>query len=306
MDAYVSLSDESIQESNTLTYPSLIDKIYNETTLGKRVKRVENYSPLHTDQPLENIVLDTVEEPAPIKKELAVFVQMHNTVLLDELFSNISEIYSSMIDKKMDMDVYITVVTETDYQKVIDKAIGQKWYSVLKRIDLFTSNRGMDIGQFFYQLEKVIYTPVQYISLLKLHSKTDDRWRKEMITPFLNGNTPVMVNKMIDEPKFAIIGADSLVCRNLEFKESVYTREIEQAVFNRFSEPGERLFIAGSTFMIRYSVLKDFMNEEGVKYWTKRCYTDSPIGRCFDDIPHAFERFIGYYPIMKRLLVYGI
>ena len=118
-----------------------------------------------------------------------------------------------------------------------------------------------------------------------------------MVDPFVEGDINMYVNELSDlNNKIGFIGAKKVFSKE-EWKEFVITRNIEKASFNRITHPFERRFIAGSIFMINFNIIMKMMNHHGINKYIKSCYTNMPIGRVSDDLPHSFERFIYFSSI---------
>jgi len=47
-------------------------------------------------------------------------------------------------------------------------------------------NRGMDIGPFLFVMNYLIHNKAEYNYYIKIHTKTDSKWRNEMIQPIYN------------------------------------------------------------------------------------------------------------------------
>jgi hypothetical protein len=238
----------------------------------------------------------------PSKKELCLFLQLHNDKITPEILNNVDEVYHHYPN----FDVYITVIKESSLGFVEEAIKSKKWVDSVKRIDMFKQNRGMDIGAFLWQLDQVRKTPHEYAALLKFHTKSMHSWRREMIQPFINKNIGTHIHHLKENPEVGLMGVTTRMYLNLEYGEARYLREMERAVFGRNSAPGERGFIGGSVFLVNYKSLCEMMAEEALRKYIEECYNKAPIGWCADGIPHAFERFISYYMLMKSKKILGV
>jgi len=238
----------------------------------------------------------------PSKKELCLFLQLHNDEITPEILNNVDEVYHHYPN----FDVYITVIKDRSLGFVEEAIKSRKWVDSVKRIDLFRKNRGMDIGAFLWQLDQVRTTPHEYVALLKFHTKSAHGWRREMIQPFTTKNIGTHVNHLKQTSAVGLMGVSSRMYLNNEYGEARYLRDMEKAVFGRFSAPGERGFIGGSVFLANYKLLCEMMAEAGLRQYIEDCYNKAPIGWCADGIPHAFERFISYYMLMNAKKILGV
>jgi hypothetical protein len=232
-------------------------------------------------------------------KDLCIFAQLHNDSITPEILDIISDIYKSI----QDFDIFITIIDEKSEDLIKNHIKNEKWAENIKNIELF-NNRGMDIGAFLWQIEKLNIKKDDYLCLLKLHTKTDKTWRDDMLRPFKQ-NIDKYIKNFRNNEKLGMIGSHNRLC-NFEFDEIVITRSIEFAVLNRLTTIEERKFIAGSVFMIRFNVIVDLLKEKNIDEFIKICYTEMPIGRCEHNVPHSFERFLCYYTNTKKLKIVGI
>lgn len=238
----------------------------------------------------------------PSKKELCIFLQLHNDKISPELLNYVDLIHQYIPE----FDVYITTLSQQS-SDFVEKLLKEKvWVDSVKRIDVFKQNRGMDIGAFLWQLDQVRKTPHAYTALLKFHTKSMHSWRREMMIPFTRETIAYHVQHMKNHPEVGVMGVASKMYLNVEYAEARFLREMEWKVFGRYSNPGERGFIGGSVFMINYKYLCEMMEEQGLRQYIEDCYMKAPIGWCADHIPHAFERFIAYYLNMKSKKILGI
>lgn len=266
-------------------YPSTLPKENNMFVIPDKSVKYVNL----LNRPREN------SEP-----QLCIFVQLHNDKITPELLDQIDIIY-----KYINFDIYATVLTNKSFLFVRKEISKRKWKECVKRLDLFKENRGMDIGAFLWQLNEVCKMPHSYTSLLKLHTKTNDEWRREMILPFINENIVDYVQQM-NNSNIGLMGASTRLFVNVEYEESKFLRDMEKDVFNRYSKDYERKFIAGSVFLANYKYMCEMMNEPELRKYIEYCYTRAPIGWSDGQIPHAFERFISYYLYMKNKNILGI
>lgn len=63
----------------------------------------------------------------------------------------------------------------------------------------YGKNIGMDIYPFFCQIKYIIHNNIETDYILKIHTKSDDQWRNDLILPLLNHNliTELILNKNI-------------------------------------------------------------------------------------------------------------
>ena len=73
-------------------------------------------------------------------------------------------------------------------------------------------NKGMDIYGFFLQIEYIIINNIDIDYICKIHTKTDDRWRNDMIIPLCNkDNVKNIVNIFENDKEVGMIGPKNYV-----------------------------------------------------------------------------------------------
>lgn len=228
-------------------------------------------------------------------RKMAIFLQLHNMNQMNE-WSNVIKTICNNLSNHMTVDLFITVLNTSDVTIVRETF---KHVS-LCAVDVF-HNRGMDIGAFLWQIDKHIdmLSTVSYECVLKFHTKTHQNWRIAMVQPFLSHNLIEYIDDMKNR-NLSWIGSKQ-VADHLESIEQTKTRTLEQEVFNRVSSQQEKEFVCGSIFLISFPVLLEIVTHPKLRLHIESCYTDTPIGRCENDWPHAFERFFLFYGNMKGL-----
>ncbi|CAJ1400991.1 unnamed protein product [Effrenium voratum] len=111
--------------------------------------------------------------PLPV----AVYVQAANAKLWDEMFQCLRAVLRGQAELGGTIDLIVSATdskTVARYQRNISKLPGVRRWRVL-----FVENRGGDIGQFLQQI--VAEPPGSYSAVLKIHTKSKDSWRRNML-----------------------------------------------------------------------------------------------------------------------------
>ena len=96
-------------------------------------------------------------------------------------------------------DIYITIPKGVDYGK-----LRELWP---QSTILAVENKGFDIGPFWLSFDRIRNQP--YDVILKLHSKSNDQWRRELIAPILG--SPERVRYCLDllaDPTTGLVGSE--------------------------------------------------------------------------------------------------
>ena len=128
-------------------------------------------------------------------KKLSIFLHLGNVLLWDEI-----EPYFDRI-KKIKFDLYINFCEDTiclDDIILYKSIINEKY----KNVKYFTfENRGSDIGPFFLFLNYLIVNNIDYESILKIHSKSNNEWRNKMLNDLIPENFDILYEELIKNNK---------------------------------------------------------------------------------------------------------
>lgn len=229
-----------------------------------------------------------------MEHSVAVFLQLHNDAQLDEWCGTIST-FADFLQNHYTVHLYVTVLKNPD---TIRRLISEKCTHliVIRAVDQ-VPNRGMDIGGFLWQLKTYRDELQTHVAVWKLHTKSNKAWKNNMIEPFLQPNAVEYIDS-VRECAVGLVGARKHRS-NLEYTEQHLTRCMECAVFKRMSKKHERVFVAGSIFLMSAVILHRLITEPRLQKWIHHCFTHCPIGWCVHNVPHAFERFFAYYTTMS-------
>ena len=182
------------------------------------------------------------------------------------------------------------------------KIINKKKFEIIK-VDnnLFesfytkTDNKGLDIGGFITSYLKMLELNLNYDSIIKIHTKTNDNWRFAMLYALLGNSKIVQHNlKLIEKENVGIIGNQTLLIRNSSNRGLVPLLNHYMRKF-KISGKIEGSFIPGTIFWIKGSVLKRYFTNKLLK----GCYDEFKQNYCgytnrkIEGLPHAFERLFG-------------
>ena len=83
---------------------------------------------------------------------------------------------------KIEFDIYISIVREL--VKDVDRIINE--FNMICDCKIFYyKNKGADIGPFLLIINYLINNKLTYDFIIKLHTKTNSKWRNELINPLL-------------------------------------------------------------------------------------------------------------------------
>lgn len=113
--------------------------------------------------------------------KIALILHFGNDKLLNEMKKYLLKIKHNKFD--MDVDIYISIVK--DLVKDV-KYIQDEFKKIDNDCTFFTfPNKGADIGPFLLTIKYLMDKKVNYDFIIKIHTKSNNKWRKEMIEPFI-------------------------------------------------------------------------------------------------------------------------
>lgn len=160
-------------------------------------------------------------------------------------------------------------------------------------------NRGMDVGGF---LEGYAFARAQYggdcVTVLKLHTKTSDSWRNQLVRPLMGDHAAVLrMLYAMTHPRHGMYCSRQWMMPAETFEHAPNTPLIDEwmGVLGLKRHPGHNRFVAGTVFLCKSAVLERMFAEEGV---LERLIEAMPEGRVNDrlkgQLPHTMERVLGY------------
>lgn len=216
-------------------------------------------------------------------------------------------------------DAFINICREliSPSQELIIKSLCDKLFN--KVIYFFFPNKGSDVGPFLKIINYLMQKSKNYDLIFKIHTKTRNDWRRELIDPFMNNmekikylfknisnlgiicsqywlfllddlnkNTIIgfikknnlKVNAYINSEKDKNIDIltikknnsffyNSIIKEFGEYRNDIYSEEEildwmienrkEHTVINENNKPDEIYFVAGTIFVVKFSLIRDFI-----------------------------------------------
>lgn len=166
---------------------------------------------------------------------------------------------------------------------------------------LLVPNIGMDVGGFLmgYQWARERYAP-DCATVLKLHTKSDDKWRDELMRPLLGSRACVqrMLRAMALPTSGMYCARRWHMLHSGLYEYPLNTPLIDQwmAALGMRRHPDRERFVAGTVFLYRTAILEALFAPGGATL--QEVIDAMPPGRVSDrhegQLPHAMERVLGY------------
>ena len=278
----------------------------NLNTINSLIKNKENNISLLEKEllDLKNTKVSYYKEISKLKnrnenknqttRNLAVMVHIYNLSIWDDIYSYIKNLGN------IEFDLYVNLASsdENNFQKLEYRNFINK----LSKINIcqnfyltFSDNRGLDIGGFIISYTKMIDLGLNYNSIIKIHTKSNDNWRFAMLYALLGTESIINNNlDLIKKEKVGMIGNDLIPLLSIVNKNSFRFISVYMNIFNvQFNNRGH--FVPGTIFWIKGSILKHYFNKKNLN----TCYNSFQKDYCGskenrrEGRPHAFERFFG-------------
>ena len=227
-------------------------------------------------------------------RNLAVMVHVYNLAIYEDIYSYIKKLHN------LDFDLYINLASNNN--KTFEKPEYKKFISKLNEIDVcdnlyitYSDNKGMDIGGFLTSYIKMIDLGLNYNSIIKIHTKSNDNWRFAMLYALLGTESIINNNlKLIKSESVGMIGNDLIPLQSIVNRNSFRYINTYLKLFNiTYNNQGH--FVPGTIFWIKGSILRNYFNKQKLitSYNSfQQDYCGSKENRK-EGRPHAFERFFG-------------
>ncbi len=132
-------------------------------------------------------------------------------------------------------------------------------------------NKGMDICGFFHQIEYIINNNIEIDYILKLHTKSNEKWRNDLIDPICGtkNNIKICID-LLDENDTGIVCCERW-CRQMDhFNTPIIIKELEKFKIN-------------NTFIDEIDWHEKFENLYDLDYFDPQFYLDYPYNAIYKD-----------------------
>ncbi len=190
---------------------------------------------------------------------------------------------------KFKNDVYVNLIKSENQQYDRNRV-----KSALPRAKIiFSENRGMDIGGTLklFQHVRSLKIRYKYKYILKIHSKSCARWRREMCQPILGSPSRVkeIVNLFENNQDIGLIGSMSYF-RDIE--KDRY-KDMVKEICKEYDFDPKGCFLAGTIFWVRYGIFDNLFSQIDVD----KIFEEFEKGYMSDEDEltpvHAWERIFG-------------
>lgn len=166
----------------------------------------------------------------------------------------------------------VDAIDADDKRYIAEKygAPGKNWNCTTEIIT--GRNFGFDIGGFLLYLKKCMEENISYDYVVKIHTKTSDSCRKQMMEPIIGSVTRIkhVLDLLQNKPDVGMVGGQEIVCTDYQkslVRNIRYICELGRlfALDNtKLSLEDPVRFVAGTMFWVRFSILRKYLSIENL------------------------------------------
>ena len=219
------------------------------------------------------------------------------------IFNKMKTYIDNLISAKYDaydLDIYFNVV-----DTISKEEIRQLKKSYPSETIIESENYGFDIGSFFHILEHIKEKTYTYDYLLKIHTKTNNKRRFDLLTPIMGSIQIIRETLSLFEKKVdvGIIASKKGRCidNHTDFtRNQPYLQQLIKWYFNETTTICKQPYISGTMFWVRFSLIEELF----MKYNLPNIYNSLNNIHTFDWnwYYHANHKELGNIPLHKQQL----
>lgn len=250
------------EESNAIVYKNtVILDVYN----SYREEQKEYQSNLHYSELWKQRNIYNMEYYV-LQKKISKTKEEHlpNVVCIVHvgsyhIFLKIKDYIDNLIRAKYDqynLDIYINIINTLKSEHIVQ--IKQMYP---EENIIVSQNYGFDIGSFFHTLQLIKSYNEHYDYIVKLHTKTNNTLRNELINPILGDIQTIrkIVENFQEDSKIGIIAAKKSRCIDAQadfLRNKMYLQQFLFWFFNEKTNVIKQVYPTGTIFWGRFNIFK--------------------------------------------------
>lgn len=202
---------------------------------------------------LESLYHKLTYEYNTIQFNIAVLIHVGNYAIF-----NIIKSYLNNLDELCNYDLYINLAIygdnrDNENENIKTEILNYKPNAIITQYE----NIGMDIGPFLKQIKYIKEINKSYGFVLKLHTKTKNKWRNELIDPLL-ANREYIKNYLIRAQNDTNVGM--ICCKKWLLKMDNLNNYILSNLLKKYGLVYNRecKFVGGTIFWVKWDILNSF------------------------------------------------
>lgn len=213
--------------------------------------------------------------------KIAIFLHMGNHNLWDEIKTYIDKVY----------EIYNDTYLYISYQKYSEKFEDIK--KIYKNIKFIKCKLGCDIGGQLLFFDYLYKNNINHEYILKLHTKTKDKWRYELIDPICS-DIKKLIQTFEKNKNIGMIASKKWILPIDDLNHPIIKYKCKKWDLYYDLDDKTISFVGGTIFWLRWSVFKDFAKAKNIDF--KHEYYQLENGYNTNDKPtitHSWERLFG-------------
>jgi len=281
LSVYDGYREEQLKYQNNLHYSKLWEQraIYNmniNMLIEKKVEKTSTYLP-----------------------RVCCICHIGSYHIFNKMKTYIDNLVSAQYDA-YHLDIYFNVI-----DTISKDEIRQLKKSYPNETIFESENYGFDIGSFFHILEHIKRKSYTYDYLLKIHTKTNNNSRTDLLTPIMGSIQSIrdILTSFENKKEVGIIASKKRRCidAHVDFtRNQPYLQQLLKWRFNETTTICKQPYVSGTMFWVRFSL----MDELFMKYNLPNIYNSLNNIHTFDWnwYYHANHKEIGNIPLHKEKL----
>ena len=232
----------------------------------------------------------------PLKVKIACVVHVGNIKVYDE---SIRQYLQNIAETQYDITYFYTFYNE-NYKDQIKIIPGCKTNLI------HVENRGMDIGPFLKVLSEWKKNENQYDIVFKIHTKTNDSWRKQLCDCLFGDIKTIkkIVWIFLHVPKIGLIGSKQYLL-NLDSLNSNTQLSYCKRMKWDITMLNKSKFIGGTIFCMKFECIRKLMTSVSSFQNIINEFKTGYIINSTETNTHAWERLLGIVVHIKNMDYYG-
>ncbi len=170
------------------------------------------------------------------------------------MFKYIDNLISAQYDE-YNLTMYFNVIETISDENL--KLLQKKYKSVHF---IVADNYGFDIGSFFHTLQIIKERKEKYEYVLKIHTKTDNEKRENLLKPILGSIQIIrkVISQFNDVKNIGILASKNARCidAHVDFvRNQQYLQQLIQWYFQENTRVIKQPYVTGTMFWMRYSII---------------------------------------------------
>lgn len=253
-----------------------------------------HYSQLWDHRAVYHMNIHAVVEKTPVKvngylPRVCCIIHIGSYHIFQKMKSYLDNLVSSQYDA-YNLDIFFNVV-----DSVTKDEIRQLKKQYQNETIIVSENYGFDIGSFFHTLEHIKQKGYNYDFILKIHTKTNNKKRDELLAPILGSIQAIrdVLSKFENNKNIGLIASKKGRCidAHVDFtRNQIYLQQLMKWYFNETTNVCKQPYVSGTMFWMRFSHIEELFMK----------YNIANIYNSFNNI-HTFDWNWYYYANSKYI-----